>query len=119
MIIQNQNIRRNILSALSDEHMSKILESTSVCEKTVFEIMQEQSMPHSTAYRKIKQLLKYGLLALYRSKITDGKKVAFYKSTFRSIQINYSGSSEYKIEATSNSDVLEKISKRFYDFDED
>lgn len=99
--------------------MSKILESTSVCEKTVFEIMQEQSMPHSTAYRKIKQLLKYGLLALYRSKITDGKKVAFYKSTFRSIQINYSGSSEYKIEATSNSDVLEKISKRFYDFDED
>lgn len=99
--------------------MSKILESTSVCEKTVFEIMQEQRMPHSTAYRKIKQLLKYGLLALYRSKITDGKKVAFYKSTFRSIQINYSGSSEYKIEATSNSDVLEKISKRFYDFDED
>ncbi len=119
MIIQNKNIRRNILSALSDENMSKILESTSVSEKTVFEIMQEQKIPHSTTYRKIKQLLKYGLLALYRSKITEGKKVAFYKSTFRSIQINYSGSSEYKIEAISNSDVLEKISKRFYDFDED
>lgn len=119
MIIDNKKIRRYILTALSDEHMSKILESTSVSERSVIEIMREHNMPHSTAYRKIKELLKFGLLCLYRSEIVDGKKIAFYKSTFRSIQINYSGYAECIIETISNNDVLEKISKHFYDMDSD
>lgn len=106
-----------MLLALSDQHMSKILESTSVSPRTVHEIMKEHDIPHSTTYRKIKQLLKFGLLVLYRSEISDGKKISFYKSTFRSIQINYEGTSEYKIEAISNSDALERLSKRFYNID--
>ncbi|MGH9923335.1 MAG: hypothetical protein ACRD38_11345 [Nitrososphaerales archaeon] len=78
--------------------------------------MGEHNMPHSTAYRKIKELLKYGLLVLYRSEINNGKKIAFYKSTFNSIKINYNGNLGYEVEALPNSDALERLAKRFYDF---
>jgi len=115
MIIQNNTLRSNILAALSDKHMSRILEATSVCERTVTTMIKEQNIPHSTVYRKIKQLLKFGLLATYKSEIIDDKKISYYKSTFRSFQINYDGTTHYKIEAITNSDVLERISSRFYD----
>jgi predicted transcriptional regulator len=117
MIIENIKFRMHILSALSDEYMSKILESTSVSDKTVIEIMREHNMPHSTAYRKIKELLKYGLLVPYRFEIIKGKKIAFYKSLFRSIQIKYNGLLGYEVEAIPNSDALERLAKKFYDLD--
>lgn len=117
MIIDDKDLRKSIMLALSDEHMSKILESTSVTHRTANEIMKEHDLPHSTAYRKIKALLKFGLLVHYKSEINDGKKIAFYKSIFRSIQINYEGSSQYRIETISNPDALERLSVRFYDLD--
>jgi hypothetical protein len=103
------------LVALSDKHMSKILQSTSICERSVATIIKEQDIPYSTVYRKIKQLLKFGLLAIYKWEIIDGKKISYYKSTFCSFQINYDGTTQYKIEAITNPDVLERISARFYD----
>jgi hypothetical protein len=108
---------KHILEALSDTHMSKILESTSVSEKSAIEIIQEYNIPHSSVYRKINQLLRFGLLCLYKSEIHEGKKISYYKSTFRSIQINYVGSSEYSIDAVSNDDALERISQHFYEMD--
>ena len=115
MIIQNDSLRSNILIALSDKHMSKILEATSVCDRSVTNIIREQDIPHSTIYRKIRQLLKFGLLVAYRSDIIDGKKISYYKSTFRSFQINYDGTTRYKIEAIANRDAIQRISERFYD----
>jgi hypothetical protein len=113
--IKAKKFRKHILEALSDNHMSKILESTSISEKSAIEIIQEHNMPHSSVYRKINQLLRFGLLCIYKSEIWDGKKISYYKSTFRSIQINYLGSSDYAIEAISNDDVLERFSERFYE----
>lgn len=110
-------IRKHILEALSDKYMSKILESTSVYEKTAIQIIQEYNIPHSSVYRKINQLLRVGLLCLYKSEIWEGKKTSYYKSTFSSIQINYFGSADYTIEAVSNNDVLERISQRFFEMD--
>ena len=115
--IKAKKYRKHILEALSDTHMSKILESTSMSEKSAVEIIQEYNIPHSSVYRKINQLLRFGLLCLYKSEIHEGKKISFYKSTFRSIQINYVGSSEYTIDAVSNDDVLERISQHFYEID--
>jgi len=115
MIIQNDSLRSNILAALSDKHMSKILEATSVCDRRVTNIIKEQDIPHSTVYRKIRQLLKFGLLVLYKSEILDGKKISYYKSTFRSFQINYDGTTRYKIEAIPNADAMQRVADRFYD----
>ena len=103
------------MSALSDSSMEKILQSTSFFDKSANDIIRAQGLPHSTTYRKINELIKYGLLVLYRSEIAGGKKIAYYKSTFRSITVSYQGIADTKIEAEPNQDALERISSRFYD----
>ena len=115
MIIDNIKLQSHIMYALSDSHMHKILQSTSLSVKSVTEIIREQDLPHSSAYKKIADLVKWGLLVLYKSELVEGKKVAYYKSTFHSIKISYEGPLHTKVEAEPNPDALERISLRFYD----
>ncbi|MGH9986768.1 MAG: hypothetical protein ACRD8W_22720, partial [Nitrososphaeraceae archaeon] len=98
-----------------DSSMQKILQSTSFSDRSANEIIWAQEIPHSTAYRKINELIKYGLLVLYRSEIISGKKISYYKSTFRSIKVEYEGNADTKIEVEPNQDALERISRMFYD----
>src|SRR5919198_535679 len=91
IIIDNSKLQSHIMYALSDSHMHKILQSTSLSVKSVTEIIREQDLPHSSAYKKIADLVKWGLLVLYKSELVQGKKVAYYKSTFHSIKISYEG----------------------------
>ena len=72
-------------------------------------------MPHSSAYKKIAELVKWGLLVSYKSELIEGKKVVYYKSTFHSIKISYEGLRKTKVEAELNPDALERISMSFYD----
>jgi predicted transcriptional regulator len=115
MIIDNRKVQEHLMSALSDEHMRRILQATSISERSAADIIREQNVPHSTAYKKIAELVKWGLLVQFRSEIIDGKRVAYYKSTFRSIRITYNGPLETVVEAEANGDALERISLRFYD----
>ena len=115
IIIQSRRLKSRILSALSDSSMHTILQSTSFTDKSANDIIRTQGLPHSTTYRKINELIKCGLLVLYRSEITGGKKIAYYKSTFRSIKVSYEGITDTKIEAEPNQDALERISNLFYD----
>jgi hypothetical protein len=115
IIIQSQRLKSHIMSALSDSSMEKILQSASFSDRSANDIIRAQGLPHSTTYRKINELIKYGLLVLYRSEIASGKKIAYYKSTFRSITVSYHGIADTKIEAEPNQDALERISSRFYD----
>src|SRR5215208_5216461 len=110
MIIDNSRLQSHIMYALSDYHMHKILQSTSLSVKSVTE-----DLPHSSAYKKIADLVKWGLLVLYKSELVEGKKIAYYKSTFHSIKISYDGTQKTKVEAEPNPDALERISMRFYD----
>ena len=115
MIIDNSRLQYHIMYALSDSHMHKILQSTSLSVKSVTEIIREQDLPHSSAYKKIAELVKRGLFVPYKSELVEGKKVAYYKSTFHSIKLSYDGSQKTKVEAEPNPDALERISFRFYD----
>jgi DNA-binding transcriptional ArsR family regulator len=115
IIIQNQRLKSQIMSALSDSSMQKILRSTSFSDMSANDIIRAQGLPHSSTYRKINELIKCGLLVLYRLEIAGGKKIAYYKSTFHSIKVSYEGIADTKIEAEPNQDALERISSRFYD----
>jgi hypothetical protein len=115
MIIDSGKLQSHIMHALSDSSMHKILQSTALSDKAVADIITEQKLPYSSTYKKITDLVKWGLLVSYRSEILDGKKITYYKSTFRSIRIDYNGPLKTTIEAEPNSDALERISTRFYD----
>jgi hypothetical protein len=105
------------MSALSDVHMQRILQSTAISEKSANEIIKGHDLPHSSTYRKIHELVKFGLLVLYKLEINNGKKIAYYKSSFRSIYVKYEGLvAETIVEAEPNLDALERISQRFFDF---
>jgi hypothetical protein len=95
--------------------MLKVLQATALHDKTAAAIIDEQKLPYSSTYKKIAELVKWGLLVSYKSELIDGKRVAYYKSTFHSLQINYNGSLKTTIEAKPNADALERISMRFYD----
>lgn len=115
MIIRDSKLRSHIMSALSDFHMHRILQSTSISDRMVNDIIIEQRLPHSTTYKKVARLVRWRLLVLYKSEMIDGKKVGYYKSTFRSIKVTYNGPLETEVAAEPNQDVLEKLSMRFYD----
>jgi hypothetical protein len=115
IIILSQKLKSHIMSALSDPNMQKILQSTSFSDRSANDIIQEHRLPHATAYRKIGELINFGLLVLYRSEIAGGKKIAYYKSTFRSVRVSYEGAAETKVEAEPNQDALERLSMKFYD----
>jgi hypothetical protein len=115
MIIQSQKLKSHMMSALSDPNMQKILQSTSFSDRSANDIMLEHGLPHATAYRKIGKLVKFGLLVLYRVEIVGGKRIAYYKSTFRSVRVSYEGVADTTIEAELNQDALERLSMRFYD----
>jgi len=105
------------MSALSDVHMQCILQSTAISAKSANEIIKDHDLPHSSTYRKIHELVKFGLLVLYKLEISNGKKIGYYKSSFRAIYVKYEGlAAETMIEAEPNIDALERISQRFFDF---
>lgn len=115
IVIQSQRLKSHILSALSDSTMHIILQFTSFADKSANDIIMTQGLPHSTTYRKINELIKSGLLVLYRLEIINGKKIAYYKSTFRTIKVSYNGIADTRIEAEPNQDALERLSSMFYD----
>jgi predicted transcriptional regulator len=115
MIIDNKKLQSHMITALSDAHMQRILQSTSISDKSVTDIIREQNLPYSTTYKKIAELVKWGLLVSYKSEIVEGKRLGYYKSTFRSIKVMYNGPLETKVEAEPNADALVKIALRFYD----
>jgi predicted transcriptional regulator len=57
--------------------------------KTASQISQDNNLPQSSTYKKIKKLLKTGLIAIERINIDDkGKRVVFYRSKVESLEFN-------------------------------
>ncbi len=77
-----------LLKELFDGFSYKILLSVMDQPKTVFQICDENRVPVSSTYKKIKKLRNMGLLVVDSIIINEkGKKVIFYKSKIRSIEL--------------------------------
>lgn len=77
-----------LLKELFDGFSYKIVMSTIEESKTVFEICKENDLPISSTYKKIRKLKDLGLLFIDRIVINEkGKKVVFYKSKIRSVEL--------------------------------
>jgi hypothetical protein len=117
MIVKNERSKRAILDALGDTELQKILDATMFNSKSVSQIIRDTSIPHTTAYRKIRWLLDEKLLVVDKIEITeDGKKSSLFRTVLRSFNVKY----EYNnvvIEAEQNFDTLRKITEKFFSLD--
>ncbi len=90
MIIKDEKHKTAIAHALIDEYSRKILNSTMENSKSVMDIMREQKIPMTSAYRRIKLLLDNKLIKVEKSLLTDdGKRYYLYRSAIKSVIINY------------------------------
>lgn len=108
MIVREEQLKRALLTALADEHASKIIALTAPSAKSVAELIKECDIPHSTAYRVVNELKEQGLLVVERILHSrDGKKTALYRSVFRDIVIKFKDGA-LEVEANPNHDVVDK-----------
>ena len=113
-IIKDEKLKRAILSVLADEDMIKIINTTTDSVISGNEIIKLCDIPHSTAYRKLKWMLKNKLLTVDTMKFTDeGKKFSLFKSTVHSINVNMDRSGDMVVSATKNIGTKQFIAKRF------
>jgi predicted transcriptional regulator len=97
--------------------MIKILDSAMNEPKSGNEILRENNIPHTTGFRKIKWLLKEGLIILNKIIITsDGKKFSLYQSTFKTINVRYEDTNVI-VEAEPNSDIAHRCTEKFFSLD--
>lgn len=90
MIIKDEKQKTAIANALIDEYSRKIINSTMDSSKSVMDIMREQEIPMTSAYRRIKTLLDNKLIRVEKSLVTeDGKRYYLYRSVIKSVVINY------------------------------
>lgn len=117
MEIKDKKRKSVILSALADDEIVKILNSTKTEAKSAIMIMKLHDISHSTAYRKIKWLLENGLLVVEKIKMTDdGKKISLLRSTLESVHISYED--EVEIQIKENLNKVQVTANRVFSMEE-
>lgn len=114
MQLDSERIKSAVLTVLADPEMVRIIDSTMNQTKSVYDIIMETKMPHTTAYRKIKWLVDNKLLVIDRISISEeGKRYSLFHSVFRSINVKYENN-KIVIEAEQNIDPVDRLTERFF-----
>ena len=118
MIIKSPRKKNALLTALADEEMVKIMNCVMHRSKSFNDIAGENNdIPRTTAFRKIKWLLNQGILIVDNIVITkEGKKYSIYHSTLRAITVKYENN-DVIVEAEQNFDITKKWIMKFFSFD--
>ena len=112
--MEGQNIKKANLAVLADPEMVCIINATMNETKSVYDIIMETQMPHTTAYRKIKWLVEKDLLVIDRISIShEGKKYSLFHSIYRSIVVKYENN-EIQIEVERNIEPVNRLTERFF-----
>lgn len=116
MRITDQELVKSILKALSDDKSCLILSRMAFQALSVMDLIRDENLPVSSAYRKISELENEGLIGVERTIITDdGKSYNLYKSTFVEFTIRFEHGN-FIVEGTPNKDILDKAFNLFYSF---
>jgi DNA-binding transcriptional ArsR family regulator len=111
MIVRKEEAKEKILRALGDNYSRAILLSTIDEALPISEISARNNIPISTAYRRARELIEAGLLAVERSEISeDGKRYDLYRSAVKSVKV-YFENGRIEIALIPNEPVLSKFIK--------
>jgi DNA-binding transcriptional ArsR family regulator len=114
MIVRNNQLKQDILTALADQEMLKILNLSMYYSRSVNDIIRQSDISYTTAYRKIKWLLDKELLVVDKINLSsEGKKYTTFRSVLKSIIIRYQ-QDEIIVEAEENVDLIGKIGGHFF-----
>jgi len=102
MLVEDQLVAKLILKAFADDDKKKILDSTLDKSKTPLEILDICEIPSTSGYRKIKSLIRDGLLIPNGAFMARSKKeVKRYLSALENIKIDiYKGKLVVKVKFT-------------------
>ncbi len=77
-----------VAKAMSDEFCRRILSCSVLQGKTVDEISEEEGIPQSTCYRRIRHLVDEGAMVIERIVVAStGRKYAIYRSSFSRLDV--------------------------------
>ena len=114
MIVRDERLKRAILLALADTELQKIMYVTLYQPKSVYQIIQESNVSHSTAYRKLRWLVKEKLRIVDKIEITEnGRKASLFRTTLKSFNIKYEHNN-LLIEDEQNFDTQKNYRKFIY-----
>ncbi len=119
MLIKDRRLRQALLEALADEQSASILASTAYQPRSVMDLIRDEGIPSSSAYRRVHELEESGLIVVARTVLTsDGKTYSMYKATFRELTVAFQ-TGEIVVSATPNLDVVQKAFRLFHSFTEE
>ncbi len=118
MIIKSQGIKKALLIALADDEMIRIMNSVMNNSKSFNDIITENNtISRTTAFRKLKWLLKEGLIIVDKIVLaSDGRKFSLYHSTLKAINAKYE-LNNISVEAEPNFDITKKWIQEFFSLD--
>ncbi|MDG6904538.1 MAG: helix-turn-helix transcriptional regulator [Nitrososphaerota archaeon] len=91
MMVEEQDRKDAVLMAMSDPYMRRILAATMIDAKSIEEISRERSIPLSSCYRRVRDLVSMRLLRIAHTIITEnGKKYETYRSVFSDARVSMS-----------------------------
>ena len=89
IVFNESHVAIRLLQNIVDETTFKIILSTIDIAKTVFQICEENKIPISSTYKKIRKLQNADLIFIKKIEIDDkGKKVIFYKSKIKTLEFS-------------------------------
>ena len=119
MLIKDRRLQQALLEALADEQSAKILAATAFQPRSVMDLIRDEGIPSSSAYRRVHELEGSGLLVVARTVLMpDGKTYSMYKATFRALSIP-SQAGAVVVSATPNLDAAQKAFRLFHSFTEE
>lgn len=119
MLIKDRRLQQALLRALADESSARILAASAYRTVSVMELIRQEGIASSSAYRHIHDLEKDGLLVVARTVLTpDGKTYQMYRATFREVTVTFHAG-ELVIHAMPNLDAVQKAFRLFHSFTEE
>jgi len=97
--VEQEDRKEALLQAVADDYSRRIIFSIVDRPKSVEEIAEEDAIPVSTCYRRIRRLLNLRLIRLEGIVVTDeGKKFETYRSVVKDAILSFSSSGNLSVE---------------------
>ena len=108
-LISDKEKALEIVRAFSDEYSRKIILALVSHPLRIEEICNEGRIPTSTCYRRIRELVRSGILKVERTGFSnEGKKAVWYTTSFKEVSIDFD-SGELTVEVSSTREPEEKL----------